>query len=390
MKWNEPHDPLARPDVSSMEGMIPPGVVVDLDSTESTGFRIVTVFAVCLSVATIVLVMRLYSKFVILRRPGWDDSDTCIIGWFFSTLFGIGAVKQVEWGLGKHTWDISELDMSYLRFWGWFVNVYFGAIIFTKMSILLLYLRVFEYKSWFRYSVYALMILNFTGSMLGLFGNWFSCRDPRGFWKPYSVPTKCLSPPGGNWPNFSATSINIFTDLIMLVLPVPIVARLQLPLKQRLGVIALFAIAVIATLFSILRMVSFLKFPEHVDWSWDWETQAFLGYPILEVNLYIICGSLPILRPVLAPIFPILFSAGNRHSISRTRAERSYDTGLKRWVGHIPWLGRDQDSAGSFPTTESDRAYMPKYNAPPSAEPYGYSATVFAPTRRAEMSDANV
>jgi hypothetical protein len=71
----------------------------------------------------------------------------------------------------------------------------------------------------------------------------FFCNPVRDFW---SVSSKvradhCL-PSGGVW--FTNAGIQIATDLVILILPMPLIWRLQMPRRQKYGVFTVFGLGI--------------------------------------------------------------------------------------------------------------------------------------------------
>ena len=54
----------------------PPGVVANFDNPPSRAHELFIGTSICITVATIMLALRMYAKFVVTHSPGWDDSET--------------------------------------------------------------------------------------------------------------------------------------------------------------------------------------------------------------------------------------------------------------------------------------------------------------------------
>lgn len=67
---------------------------------------------------------------------------------------------------------------------------------------------------------------------------WANCVPLAKFWDP-SVPGFCLNKEA-LW--FSNSAVHILTDLLILILPMPVLKSLQLPRKQKLALMAVFAL----------------------------------------------------------------------------------------------------------------------------------------------------
>ena len=103
--------------------------------------------------------------------------------------------------------------------------------------------------------------------------------------------------------------INCVSDLLTTVLPIPIVMRLQMPLKQRIGVCVLLCLGFIVTIAGVIR--TYFIWKSLMD-SWD---QTWFAYPLwiaaaVEIDLAVVSVFSPSLS--LAPIFSCLLKRRER------------------------------------------------------------------------------
>lgn len=117
-----------------------------------------------------------------------------------------------------------------------FACLYVMAITFIKISVLLLYRRLFP-PCWFQYalittaialSIYCISFIAITIAQ---------CTPINSFWKP-NVEGKCI--------NYAVLSlaggiINVMTDLVILTLPMPLLWRLKVSKKEKWQVILAFS-----------------------------------------------------------------------------------------------------------------------------------------------------
>ncbi len=112
------------------------------------------------------------------------------------------------------------------------------SIFCLKTSILLLYMRIFTTSRTLRYTSWVIILITFLFYSIGFFMAIFSCRPRRKIWYPMTEGT-CIEWAPGQLVN---SVINIVTDVLILVLPMREVWRLQMPRKQKVGLIAIFAV----------------------------------------------------------------------------------------------------------------------------------------------------
>lgn len=135
----------------------------------------------------------------------------------------------------------------------------------------------------------------------------FVCNPIRTTWDP-DVEGKCLN----EYVLFSIdTSLSILTDLIILLLPIPLVWSLRVTTKKKLRTIALLGAGGVATATSIVRLVLVLRLDNSPFQLGD-QTISIQRANLLvtaELGVGIICACLP--------AFNIFFTAAERSSKAR-------------------------------------------------------------------------
>lgn len=115
---------------------------------------------------------------------------------------------------------------------------------FTKLSLLLLYLRIFRPSRWIRVCFWIGTIFNivlYLGSMIGYAA---ACvKRPNETWFEDQTSDRCLrdTAPAG-WVLGIA---GLLSDIYLFVLPIPAVWQLQMPRKRKIAVTLLFAVALL-------------------------------------------------------------------------------------------------------------------------------------------------
>ena len=129
--------------------------------------------------------------------------------------------------------------------------MYYLSLGLTKASILLQYARVFPTPK-FRIACAAVMILVILYTIWTEFGSIFACYPVRAFWTK-EQPARCINQ-FAMW--FTNAALNILTDFLIIVLPMPVIKRLNLARRQKQALIAIFAIGgVYVVLYSGLSCV---------------------------------------------------------------------------------------------------------------------------------------
>lgn len=171
--------PAGMEDITSISGHAPQGAI----------------FAVCVIFTLImafVVIARLCTRALIAKQTGVDDGFIAVAG-VFSLLYCIMTYKQAEEGMGLHVWDpaIDKVTMS-LFFWGALWS-YYAALGFTKLSILLQYLRIFPQTA-FRKICYVMIGVTTLWTLWAVFSSMIMCVPVSVFWttQDFFHDPKCL------------------------------------------------------------------------------------------------------------------------------------------------------------------------------------------------------
>ena len=119
--------------------------------------------------------------------------------------------------------------------------VYSLVMGFIKISILMLYFRLFKVVGMIKWFIYSTIIYISLYTIVGDLITIFACRPLNKLWDnlPYG---ECLS---SDAVGLALASLQITADVFVLAIPVPIILRLQIPLKQKLGVMSIFSAGIL-------------------------------------------------------------------------------------------------------------------------------------------------
>jgi len=104
----------------------------------------------------------------------------------------------------------------------------------------------------------------------------------------------------------SQAVLNIVTDGVIILLPIPTIHALHMPLKQRITVGCILALGSAACIASIVRVAYVRAMVENPDFTFTQCSAAV--WSLLEMNLGILCNSLAALKPFARRHLPSWFS----------------------------------------------------------------------------------
>ncbi|KAB8257293.1 hypothetical protein BDV32DRAFT_160670 [Aspergillus pseudonomiae] len=287
----------------------------DGDDGASRGQRALVVTAVLTAISILVVGMRMYARIGLLKMIGRED---------YTILFSL-----VHFGLGTHNSALSdeELKQQLKRLWA-AIPFYNASLALTKFSILFQYLRIFPDRR-FRIACWVVM------GVVALYGTWavvsafVNCVPVAKFWDR-TIAGSCLSFEAV-W--FFNASMNIVTDVTLLIMPMPLLSQLQLPRLQKFALMGVFAIGGLlvshcsnctwrvmlttsrVVITSILRLSSLRAVAKDPDTSYSNVGASY--WTAAECNVAIICACLPFLRPIVSCLFPKLLSTQSYNHYTR-------------------------------------------------------------------------
>ncbi|WZH41754.1 Integral membrane protein PTH11 [Fusarium acuminatum] len=253
--------------------------------------------AVCytlLIASVIALGLRVYVRLRLVKNFGFDDwCMCCALVTFF--LFCFSALMGVHYGTGRHREDLDPDDFKEaMKYWWWCYLWYCLTMIASKISIGYLLLRITNRKLdvWIIYSVMAITVC--TGIVF-FFVTLFQCSPISFFWNK-DQPGTCVKPEVIMALTYLYSVFSVISDFTCAILPMFLVAKLNMGRKTKLALIPIMAMACVASSAVVVRF-AFVKDFKNPDFLWA--TIDIAIWSTTEQGLAITAGSLATLRPLL-------------------------------------------------------------------------------------------
>ncbi|KAF2768697.1 hypothetical protein EJ03DRAFT_383130 [Teratosphaeria nubilosa] len=240
--------------------------------------------------ALIAIFMRLLA-----RRSGtglsWDDGIAagCML---LLTVLAVLVTLMVVYGLGHDIWTV-KYDNVYNFFELFYVNeiIYVALNGFIKISILLLYLRIFpktvshdfRYLCWIMTSLCAAYLVS--NSLVFI----FQCHPVAYAWTSWDSQHTghCIDIQAFT---YASIAINIALEIAVFTLPIPRLLRIDMSLRKKIVACLTFTVGFTVTGCGIARAVT-LPSLSSTNPTWDFVRLAELS--MAESSLGIICACLP-------------------------------------------------------------------------------------------------
>ncbi|KAL8819499.1 MAG: hypothetical protein Q9223_002087 [Gallowayella weberi] len=192
------------------------------------------------------------------------------------------------------------------------MTLYGASITTAKIAILLLYIRVFTTELR-RFTLAVTVIGTFivaTG-ITTIVGSVLQCMPIAYNWDK-TTPGRCINEV--NFARYMAIA-NVITGFAMLILPLPMVWRLNINVPQKIALTATFLHGIIGFVASVVRLAILCETTETTDKNLM--AISWTIWTIIEPANYVIVACLPTLRPILMRILPAKFFLTYRSHSSR-------------------------------------------------------------------------
>ncbi|KAI1393800.1 uncharacterized protein F4822DRAFT_25823 [Hypoxylon trugodes] len=290
---------------------------------------------------TITLAIRLYARKWLTRGFALDDIFI-LLAYFPTTAFtiiGVVAEESLQWN--RHSWDVEkrfivpglQLTLANEMLFDLATNL-------LKLSILTQLYRLMAATSARKMTIAVLVLMAiisldfFAFIMVSI----LQCTPLSTFWELSPGPQNCINQ---NAHLIATNIINTVTDWVVVILPIGAVLNLSLPTKQLSIIIVLFGVGILASSAGIARTYFSWMLTVNYDSAWIYWLTWFCS--AIELNLGIICASIPATKPFFANYLPNLFETTIRARSWTIDWERKPLTHSQSFTTFI-----DQSSSSTF------------------------------------------
>ncbi|KAG4439581.1 hypothetical protein IFR05_004929 [Cadophora sp. M221] len=270
--------------------------------SSSKGTGVIVTSLIFFVIAALSVIFRLVARLGYLKSAGSDDA-AIVIALITCIVLIVATFFEVKHGLGQHFSEVPPAEVSeMLKSLFVAILAYNLSLTSIKISIVLQYLRVFVGTS-IRFWCWATIVLVALYGLETVITAILTCIPVASFWLGGG---KCMN---RKFIWFFNAALNILTDIIILALPMPVLSSLRLPMKQKIGLMFVFALGGFVCLVSVLRLHSLYVVSTSSDMTWDNADTAI--WSNIEVTTGIICACMPATKALISRFFPHLLSTNH-------------------------------------------------------------------------------
>ncbi|RAL13056.1 uncharacterized protein BO97DRAFT_450383 [Aspergillus homomorphus CBS 101889] len=262
------------------------------------------VVIVGIAVSSVCLLVRIYSRVMVVRKWMLDDNG------------------YTHAGLGIHAWDltIEEYNRSLKALMAGAV-MYIPALGLSKIGLIILYYRLSDMQRSWRIILWSFTMFVITYMIVLECLFLFGCNPIPKAWD-VTVEGQCISRASVF---LAGTCASITIDIVLVVTPLPVVVGLNMVRKKRVGVACMFGLGGLSLITSCIRLASVVPMLHTNDESYQ------LGSIVLWINveatIIIVTACVPSFRQVF------LGSWGSSGSRERALSSFSLRSGPRRHQG---------------------------------------------------------
>ncbi|PSN73976.1 hypothetical protein BS50DRAFT_670466 [Corynespora cassiicola Philippines] len=318
---------------------------------ENIAPKLLAIDCTLFGLAMITVLMRYYVRIFMLKMFGWDDVMMLISAILSITCLAL-FVKLIELGLGKHvealTMGVADPTQliydifAYMYFYSLFIIF---AYSFIKLSIGFFLLRLADRTRWRRFlqGTIGFLIIFTLGSTLAII---FQCIPVRAGWdhkyRAEHPETKCYDPEIFKNVGVFNSSINIATDLLFALIPIPMIWKLQVNFRTKVGLGVILGLGFFASAIAIYKTPMQYNFFKEPDWSG--KGSWYYIWQQVEMNVGIMAACLPTLKPLFANFFG--------HIRAMTSGSQGRSTGLSKPYNSNGYFRQNEPTDRSFALKE--------------------------------------
>ncbi|KAH7132925.1 hypothetical protein EDB81DRAFT_905165 [Dactylonectria macrodidyma] len=270
----------------------------DYDSPVRRGSTLIVVETCLVSLALLTLLARMYVRLVVVKACGPDDWIMVVAMAFTVGVTVCAILLDQLYGWNVHIWDLSIAEAVKGRQVSLAAQTLFlFSSGLPKVSILVTYSRIAPKSVWLLRATRFLIVWVTMIICIFFVVIWTQCTPMKAYWLVGGL--QHCSPEGP--PVLAQAVATVITDVVVVVLLLPIVLKLHLPRHQRVMLALLFSGGLIVVLASCQRAYwSYYVIEKTYDVTW--EGFYLWVWTAVEANLGVICGNAPALRPLYGAV----------------------------------------------------------------------------------------
>ncbi|KAH6656065.1 hypothetical protein BKA67DRAFT_645459 [Truncatella angustata] len=266
------------------------------NAVDTNAPSILGISSTLMALSFIVVAARCYVRLVMLKSFSIDDA-VMLVALVMAILSMVCFIQMVHYGAGRLEGDIPADWWSGLNFWSYIIGPFSTTGISSVKISVAFFLRRFMQVKWASRLITGMGIFCLVFLIYSIITFMVACVPLSTFWDPQPG-AKCWSGDALSLIGTINGVVNVTQDLFFVIVPIPVVLRLQVNRRTKGTLIAILSLGLFACVASVVRMV----YAYHRSDPGYTRTFNFIVWFNIELHAGILAASLPTLRPLFATI----------------------------------------------------------------------------------------
>ncbi|KAF2965399.1 hypothetical protein GQX73_g8171 [Xylaria multiplex] len=317
----------------------PPGKLSAFDNPPNNNALALAVAILGLSVSSILLLFRAYTRIFVLRTVRIEDAIGLVAFVSYAAYMYCVFRFMRHVGFFVHQWDLQVKAISefkYILLIG--ANFYDANILCIKVAILLDWLHIFvpgKTRNKFFWACWAILTINTLYYIANIVAVNLSCIPFEASWN-ILVAGRCLDQKALDT---SSAVINLISDLTIMALAQQVIWNLHMSLKTKLGLSLIFAAGLFGTVSGLFRIIVTVEYQHHEDTTYT--VAAVILWAIGEMTSGFLVFCVPAIPKAIGSIGNGIAHIKHYRLRSRESSQKSKSS-FKR---EGPWKSASPDSS---------------------------------------------
>ncbi|KAI1274055.1 hypothetical protein F5Y07DRAFT_374852 [Xylaria sp. FL0933] len=352
----------------------PDGVEPNFTNPQSQNTAPRVVLGFCLAVNTILVALRIYGRWIVLKKATIADYLIVPTYILFVAFVAILFVLVENYGYFIHTWDfqakaIPPIIYNFLNS----ISLYAATLALIKVAILLEWLNIFTSKgsrNYFFWCAHILLWVNALFYFSAIVVINVSCMPREKYWNRL-LPGKCID----DIPiDIASAVVNFTVDVGILLLPQRVIWRLNMSRRNRIGVSGIFGLGVLAVATAGYRTVFTIQKRHSVDTTWDYSLISILLAVEITCGFVVVC--LPSCPKALHAMGAFSLYSKIKSTFTTRYSSRSEGSNSERFGSNGSWpriRNKASHSSGQQDTPKGDFVSLEQYGSHTGLNKHSFS-----------------
>ncbi|PWY72291.1 hypothetical protein BO70DRAFT_320500 [Aspergillus heteromorphus CBS 117.55] len=288
------------------------GWVYNLHTTDPHS-HVARVVGLCLAfsiLACVAVALRFYVR-VHTKRRIWCDDFASLLSAMLGMAYAGVSVEQTRWGLGlseEYFPDANIVMFGKIQYAGG--PLYTLALLGFKVSLLCSYIRIGGFVKAYRLTIFVAIVACVLNQLAFTFVLTFACWPVAKQWDN-SIPGVCMN----TIASYYVTGLGF--DIIIIALPLPVLWKLQLRLRQKIALVGVFALGFFITIIQIIRICTIRNLRTWTD------SEPVVIWSDVEISLGVMITCIPTYGPLIHAMATTLSSPANTTTTTTTTTNTS-------------------------------------------------------------------